>query len=98
MLISLKNAKWSTSAINFPTKRRPASQVGRIMADPYSPARPAKVPDTARAWARKVCQPPYFRSPYLPKGVGAPRARPGGCRWPRNPAVPRARRPISRGT
>ena len=97
MLTSLKITKWSTSAINFPTKRRPASQVGRILADPYSPARPAKVPDTAGAWARKVCRPPYFGGPYPPKGAGAPRARPGGYGWPRNPAVPRARRPISRG-
>ena len=97
MLTSLKITKWSTSAINFPTDRRLASQVGRILVDPYSPARPAKVSDTMGAWARKVCRPPYFRSPYPPKGVGAPRARPGGYGWPRNPAVPRARRPISRG-
>ena len=78
MLTSLKITKWSTSAINFPTKRRPASQVGRILADPYSPARPARVADTLGAWARKVCRPPYFRSPYPPEGVGVPRARPGG--------------------
>ena len=97
MLTSLKITKGSTSAINFPTRRRLASQVGRILADPYSPARPAKVPDTMRAWARKVCRPPYFRSPYPPEGVGVPRARPGGYGWPRNPAVPGARRPISRG-
>ena len=97
MLTSPKITKWSTSAINFPTKRRPASQVGRVLADPYSPARLARVPDTAGAWARKVCRPPYFRSLYPPKVVGAPRARPGGYGWPRNPAVPRARRPISRG-
>ena len=97
MLTSLKIAKWSTSAINFPAKRRIASKVGRVLADPYSPARPAEVADTERGWARKVCRPPYFRSPYPPKGVGAPRARPGGYGWPRNPAVPSARRPISRG-
>ena len=78
MLTSLKITKWSTSAINVPTDRRLASQDGRILVDPYSPARPAKVSDTAGAWARKVCRPPYFRIPYPPKGVGAPRARPGG--------------------
>ena len=97
MLTSLNITKGSTSAINFPTKRRPASKVGRISADPYSPARSFKDPDTARAWARKVCRPPYCPSPYPPKGVGVPRARPGGYGWPRKPAVPRARRPISRG-
>ena len=46
MLTSLKITKWSTSAINFPTDRHLASRVGRILVDPYSPARPAKVPDT----------------------------------------------------
>ena len=97
MLTSLKITKWSTSAINVPTDRRLASQDGRILVDPYSPARPAKVSETMGAWARKVCRPPYFRSPYPPKGVGAPRARPGGYGWPRNPAVPRSRRPISPG-
>ena len=96
MPTSLKIAKWSTSAINFPAKRRMASQVGRNLADPYSTARPANVADTETDWARKVCRPPYFRSPYPPKGVGATRARPGGYGWPRNPAVPSARRPISR--
>ena len=78
MLTSPKITMWSTSAINFPAKRRSASQVGRVLAHPYSPARPAKVPDTMGAWARTVCRSPYFRSPYPPKGVGAPRARPGG--------------------
>ena len=97
MLTSLKIPSCSPPAINVPTDRRLASQDGRILVDPYSPARPAKVSDTMGASARKVCRPPYFRSPYPPKGVGVPRARPGGYGWPRNPAVPRARRPISRG-
>ena len=51
MLTSLKITKWSTSAINVPTDRRLASQDGRILVDPYSPARPAKVSDTMGAWA-----------------------------------------------
>ena len=97
MLTSLKITKWPTSSINLPARRRMASRVGRILADPYSPARPAEVADTERGWARKVCRPPYFRSPYPPKGVGVTRARPGGYGWPRNPAVPRARRPTSPG-
>ena len=83
MLTSLKIAKGSTSAISFPTKRRLASQVGCIFADPYSPARPPRDADTKRDWPREVCRPPYFLSPNPRRLVGVTRGRPGGYGWPK---------------